>query len=271
MKYLLQSVSLINVHQFCKPQRGALQSSAKRSISLLLIFAGLLYSAKTMAQEVVINDANAEKRTLSASFSAIKVSTGIELYLSQGDEESIAVSASDPKYMERFKTEVENGTLKIYYDNKGMVWNGNEKRRLKAYVSFKTLQRLDGSSGAEVQVKGKLQMPTLSIDFSSGAEFTGEVNCDELSTEQSSGAQVTITGAAKKLTVEVSSGALFKGFELATDFCDARAGSGGGIRIQVNIELNAKASSGGGIKYTGSGVIKDLNVNSGGSVKRSAQ
>ena len=43
-----------------------------------------LISLQLFAQDVVINDANAEKRTLSASFNAIQVSDGIELYLTQG-------------------------------------------------------------------------------------------------------------------------------------------------------------------------------------------
>jgi hypothetical protein len=34
--------------------------------------------------------------------------------------------------------------------------------------------------------------------------------------------------------------------------------------------LNAKANSGGGIRYKGNAVIKDLNVNSGGVVKKAS-
>jgi hypothetical protein len=44
------------------------------------------------------------------------VGDGIDLYLSQGTEESVAVSASKDEYMDRLKTEVEDGVLKIYYD-----------------------------------------------------------------------------------------------------------------------------------------------------------
>jgi hypothetical protein len=61
-----------------------------------------LISLSTFAQDKVeVNDANAEKRTVTAGFTAITVSDGINLYLTQGNEESIAVSASEEKYMER--------------------------------------------------------------------------------------------------------------------------------------------------------------------------
>lgn len=73
------------------------------------------------AQDVAINDANAEKRNITGSFDAIHVSDGIELLLSYGDEESVAVGASDPKYLEKLKTEVSDGTLNIYFERKTLI------------------------------------------------------------------------------------------------------------------------------------------------------
>ncbi len=225
-------------------------------------------SVAVVAQEKTIADANAQKRTLSGSFTAISVSDGVDLYLTQGSEESVAVSASEEKYMERFKTEVVDGTLKIYYDYKGINWAANDKRKLKAYVSFKTLEKLHASGGASVDVQGNLTADKLEVKFTSGSSFDGKIATKEIAVEQNSGSAVNISGTAGNIKVDVSSGAVFKGYDLAVDFCDAKATSGGGVRITINKELNAKANSGGGIKYKGSAVIKDLNVNSGGSVKK---
>lgn len=227
-----------------------------------------LLSLQLHAQDVVVNDANAEKRTLSGSFNAIHVSDGIELFLTQGSDESVAVSASEKKYMERLKTEVIDGTLKIYYDNKTMVWNGNEKRRLRAYVSCKDIDHLKASSGSDVRAKTVLKLETLKMHFSSGAQFNGEININSLEVSENSGAEVTVSGKAENLKTDLNSGAMFKGFDLAVNYCDAKATSGAEVRITVNKELAAKANSGGSIKYKGEGVVKDITVNSGGSVKR---
>ncbi|HOZ80299.1 MAG TPA: head GIN domain-containing protein [Ferruginibacter sp.] len=228
-----------------------------------------LLSLQLYAQDLVVNDANAEKRTLSSGFSAIQVSDGIEVFLTQGGEESVAVSASDQKYMERFKTEVKDGTLKIYYDSKSMVWNSNEKRKLRAYVSFKNIDNLKASSGSDIRAKSVLKLESLKMHFSSGAQFNGEVNITQLDVSENSGAEVNVTGTAENLKTDLNSGAMFKGFDLAVNFCDAKASSGAEVRITVNKELAAKANSGGSIKYKGEGVVKDINVNSGGSVKKS--
>ena len=240
----------------------------KQIIFSLLLF----FSISVLAQENTnIADANAVKRSITGSFTAISVTDGIDLYLTQGNEESVAVSASDEKFLERFKTEVENGTLKLYYDSKGISLGINGRKKLKAYVSFKTLAKLNASGGAAVVAKTKIDVPVLSMKFTSGSHFTGEVNIsNELTVDQSSGSGISISGKSEKISVEGSSGSQFKGFDLVTEYCNARASSGAGVHITINKELNARASSGGGVKYKGTAVIKEINVNSGGVVKKTS-
>ena len=163
---------------------------------------------------------------------------------------------------------MENGILKIYFDNKGINWSANERKKLKAYVSFKTLEKLHASGGADVKMQGSLDAANLDIKFTSGSAFSGKLKATELTVEQNSGSAIDISGTANNIKVDVSSGAVFKGYDLTVEFCDAKATSGGGIRITINKELSAKANSGGGVKYKGAAVIKDINVSSGGLVKK---
>lgn len=234
----------------------------------LLLSLVTFLSLSVFAQDTkVVNDANATVRNLGGSFTAISVSSGIDLYLSQGNEESLAVSASDQKHLDRLKTEVVNGTLKIYYDNKGVTWNSGN-RKLKAYVSFKTLEKLNASAGSEVTVNGTIQAENFKLDVSSGSGFKGAINAKELSADVSSGAGITISGKADKLTVEVSSGAEFKGYDFAVDYCDASASSGASLHVTINKELSATASSGADIRYKGTALIRDIKISGGGAVKK---
>jgi hypothetical protein len=234
----------------------------------LLFSLATLLSLSVFAQDTkVVNDANATQRSLSGSFTAISVSSGIDLYLSQANEESIAVSASDQKHLDRLKTEVVNGTLKIYYDNKGVTWK-SDNRKLKAYVSFKTLEKLYASAGSEVTVNGSIHADKLDLNVSSGSSLKGDIQAKELTADVSSGAGISISGRADKLTVEASSGADFKGYDFAVDYCDASASSGAGVHITINKELSVKASSGGDIRYKGTALIRDIKTSSGGAVKK---
>lgn len=61
-----------------------------------------------------VHDDNAVTRS-AKGFHTIEISDGIDLYLTQGTKEAVAVSASGNEYRDRIKVEVNNGVLKIYY------------------------------------------------------------------------------------------------------------------------------------------------------------
>ncbi len=228
-----------------------------------------LLSISLLAQDKIINDANAETRTVS-NFHGIKVSHGIELVIKQGNTEAVAVSASEKEYRDRIRTEVVAGILKIYYDNEHWYKGWNSKgKRLKAYVSFKQLDKLDGSSGSSTQIDGTLTAGELKIYLSSGADLNGTIQANSLYVDESSGATAHVSGKSLSVNVETSSGAGFYGYDLVSDKCDADASSGGSIEISVSKELSAGASSGGDISYKGAGVITKISTSSGGSVKSS--
>ena len=234
---------------------------------VLFIVLGCMIFSASMAQGKVVNDPNAQVRQVKG-FNAIKVSTGIHLYLTQGSEEAVAVSASDPEYRDRIKTEVEDGVLKIYYDNLNWKhWDiGNKK--LKAYVSIKQINALKASSGAEVDVDGSLKTPSLNLALSSGANFAGAVETQDLKLEQSSGAEAKISGSASNCKVELSSGGSLRAFDLSTNICDASVSSGGSVDITVQKELIASAHSGGEINYKGTALIREIHTGSGGEVSK---
>ncbi|HEY2726660.1 MAG TPA: head GIN domain-containing protein [Parafilimonas sp.] len=218
------------------------------------------------AQNTVVHDANAEVRKVS-SFHAIQVSSGINLIITQSNEEAVAVSASSPEIRSRIKTEVENGKLKIYFDNRDEK-NWNNKKELKAYVSFKNLDGLEGNSGADISTDGNININSLDMTLSSGAGFNGMVTATHLDIDQSSGSDMHIKGKVSDLKITTSSGSDFNGYDLVSETCKADASSGSGIEITVNKELQAQASSGGDINYKGSGVITNISNSSGGKVKK---
>lgn len=222
-----------------------------------------------LGQDKIINDANAVVRHV-GSFHAIRVSNGIQLTIKQGSEEAVAVSADDPELRDRIITEVVDGVLKISFDHN--LWKAFRKgnRRLKAYVSFKNIDKLHGSSGSLTKVDGLLTANGFDVDLSSGAEFNGDIKATSLSVDQSSGSTMRISGNVQTIKVGTSSGATFHGYELVSDNCSADASSGGSIQITVNKSLSAEASSGGGIRYKGSGTVTSVSTGSGGSVRKNS-
>jgi len=237
----------------------------KKYIIISLAFCLML--SFVFAQNKVLRDPNAQLRNIK-NFHAIHVATGIHLFLSQGNEEKIAVSADKPGNIENIKTELSNGVLNIYYDN-GHKWFSNDNNRgLRVYVSYKILDALKGSSGSEVEVEGAIHEDHLDMEFSSGSLFKGEVQVGTLKLDQGSGSIVNISGSAANLDVKTSSGSICQGFSLQSQQCQASASSGGQIDITVQKNLDASAHSGGQIHYAGTAPIDRVNTGSGGIVSR---
>ncbi len=234
-----------------------------------ILFAfSLIFMLSAAKAQKIVNDANAQIRTVT-SFHAIRVATGIHLYLTQGNEEKVAVSADNTEHRDRIKTEVVNGVLKIYYNNGHHWFSDNDwDKNLRAYVSCKTLDALNASSGAHVEVDGSIHSNTLDLDFSSGAWFKGSVNVSGLTVDEGSGAHSVISGSANDIKASASSGSHLDAFDLVTNQCDADASSGGHIDVNVSKALVASASSGGHISYKGDASVKNINTSSGGAVSK---
>ncbi len=235
----------------------------------LFLAACLLIGLSATAQ-TKFNDPNAKERKLNAAFTKISVSSGVELFLTQGNENAIAVSVSDAKYNERFITEVVDGTLKIYYENNNEGWKNSKGRKLKAYVSYKTLESLKCAAGSITKLTNVLSTGNLALSFSSGAIFNGEIKASEITAKASSGALATVKGSASTLTIDANSGAMFKGSDLSTTTCTASVSSGASVKVDVQKSLVASANSGGIVSYTGAATLTKGNVNSGGTVKKAS-
>lgn len=234
---------------------------------LFLSFLVMVFSVAVMAQKT-INDPNAEKRTVS-SFHGIEVGTGIELTLTQGATEEVAVSAAKTEHRDRIVTKVENGILKIHYDSKmGSVNKIKESKNLKAYVSFKTLDVLNANTGADVEIVGALKSNILSIKANTGALIDGEVDVTTLKVSQNTGSKINLSGRADKLTVDGDTGSKFKGEEMATSNCNVTVSTGAIVSVKAEKELQVKANTGGVVRYKGNASIKEIKTNTGGTVSK---
>ena len=198
------------------------------------------------AQKVVYDD-NVQKRNISA-FHAIETSSGIEVIISKGDREELAVSVGNNAYLDEVSTVVENGILKVSRKGDWKFWNKWKDWKVKVYVAYKNLNAISANSGGSVQ--------------------GSDISLEKLTARLNSGGSINLSGTVTSLDVDGSSGAMFHGYSLSATNCKAEASSGAGVQVNVSKEISAKANSGGFVRFKGDGVIRDINVNSGGSVKR---
>jgi len=233
----------------------------------------------------VIYDENVQVRKL-PTFTSIRVSNAIELFISQSNKTEVAVSATSDEYRNRIITEVDGGTLIIRMaDNKWWKW-GNENYRIKAYVSVKDLYALTGSGATNIKIVNGLSAEKLKINLSGASDLRGDIKAGTLMTELSgasnfkatvqagalsvkgSGAcDIEVSGSGDDLIVDVSGASSVKMYDYFVKGASVEASGASSIKLNVSDMLKAHATGASSVDYKGTATIKEMHSSGASSVR----
>ena len=185
------------------------------------------------------------KRTLNEDFSSIKVSHGLDLYLTQGDATDLSVEANENLH-NIIRTEVVNGTLKIYAEE-----NINHAEAKKIKLTFKNISTIKSTSGSDVFSTNTIHSNHLTLNTTSGSDMELDVKTETLECKATSGSDLKLAGSTQSLTAEATSGSDIDAEDLEANASHVKATSGAGIKVNTKKELYARANSGGDITYYG--------------------
>ncbi|MBC9796291.1 head GIN domain-containing protein [Sinomicrobium weinanense] len=203
-----------------------------------------------------------ENRHSVKNFTAIKASSGLNVYITQDANYTVKVEA-DENLINLIRTEVSGGELRIYPEK-----NIGRAKSKKVYVSLPEVTAITSSSGSDVYVENILKADNLELKSTSGSALRLETEADNMTCRASSGANIRIKGTANTLKARASSGSVIKAEDLQTARCDAEASSGGNISVFVTEDLTASASSGGDIRYSGNPESVSTGKSVSGSVRK---
>ena len=120
------------------------------------------------------------------NFSGLSVSSGIDLYISQGASESLTIKGRND-VIENVIVEQNGGEVSIKYKN-GVNWSSLFRNQsIKVYVNFKTLKRIAASGGSDVFTQNTLKADILSLTASGGSDLKLDLICKDLSLSISGG------------------------------------------------------------------------------------
>ncbi len=203
-----------------------------------------------------------QERNVTEDFTEVRGSAGLDVYLTQGDENKIVVEA-DENLQQYIETDVEDGKLHVTTSE-----NIGHSKAKKIYVTFKELNSVEASSGAEVTGNSVIKSENLSLKSSSGAELKVDVFAKNLTAKTSSGADLIVSGKASTLKADASSGSELNAKELLVIDCNAEASSGAEVTVNVKDNLETNVSSGGSVNYYGNPVSLNSNESHSGSVNK---
>jgi hypothetical protein len=228
---------------------------------IILALIPVLLVLTTFAQEQMVVDPNASLRTLKGSFSRIRVANAIKVIITQSDNESIAVSASEEKYKDDIKTEIENNTLRIYY-KAGNEWRGKDKK-LKVYVSFKNISLLEVSGASDVAGVGKITLNELTLNVSGASTLKADLAVNKLEMDMNGASKASLSGTVQLLNLECSGATDVNAYGLKVMRANATVSGASDVDLYVENELNATASGASRIHYKGNSPV--VNVKTSGA------
>ena len=232
--------------------------------SLLIVGLTFLFIGNTDAQlwgEKGNGNVQTQDREI-GSFTVISASSGLNVYVLQGDKESLRVEA-DENLMQYIITRVEGNALILKV--KGAI---RRATKMDIYLTLVNVNEINVSSGADFESRNMIKAKKLDISISSGANVKMELNTKDLSCSVSSGADATLRGKTVFFYGKASSGSHLKAKQLISKSCKAKASSGGDVTVYAEEEIEARASSGGDVSYYGNPTKISVSDSSGGDVNR---
>ncbi len=214
-------------------------------------------------QDTITGDGKVVSQTRDVpEFTGVKVGSGIDVFLTQGDNQRVEVEA-DENLQEWIRTEVKGSVLHIYTDK-----NIRLAKAKRVNINCKMLDRIDISSAGDVTAVNRFKADKLDIDMSSAGDLNLEVEANEISISISSAGNAVLKGKTDTLKADLSSAGDLNAYDLEAKYGEISVSSAGSARVFVTDEASFHSSSAGDIDYKGEPRMKEIHTSSAGSVNK---
>jgi hypothetical protein len=194
------------------------------------------------------------------SFDKLKVSSGIDVFITQGDTESLKVIA-DENLLKYISTDIYNNTLIIETN----AWIRNAKSK-EVHLVYKELREINISSAGDVEGTNRMKTDELDLDLSSAGDLTLDVEATRINLDISSAGDARLSGTVDELDADLSSAGDLNAYDLMARKARVSVSSAGSAKISATEEVNLSASSAGDIYYKGDPKTISTNKSSAGSI-----
>ncbi len=228
---------------------------------LLMMFQ--LFSACTFAGPFGIKGSGvvAEETRNVNDFTALDVSGGFEVILSQGSTQKVVIEADD-NLMKEIITEVRGGELNIYTRD-----NVRPKSKMVARITFVKLEDIEISGAVNIKGNGQLTFDRLGLDGSGASEIELEANVRNLSADLSGASTLRLKGNGGTVSIECSGASKLHLSDFIVSEMSLDLSGASNAHVYVTDKLSVEASGASDIRYKGDPKIY-TNTSGAASVKR---
>jgi hypothetical protein len=236
----------------------------KRAIktAAIILFAATVSANGQFFRSVHGNGRVIEKERSLPGFTGLKVSSGLDVCLKQGEKESVMVEA-DENLHEYILTEVKNNVLNVYSEV-----NIRDADKTRICVTMKDITSIKATSAGDIKGETPVKTDRLLISASSAGDIRLEIYAREVNADISSSGDMTLSGETGFLKANLSSAGDLNAYDLKAKEADVSVSSAGDAHINVEEKLVARASSAGDIHYQGNPRYIDAHSSSAGGIHK---
>ena len=235
----------------------------KQSVTLAFLLL-ILSSAVAQTSKKMVVDGAAQDRKLSG-FTSIYVSNAFDVYISQGNQDAVGVSASDESATNNIKTYISGGVLYLSFNQKS--WGSWKNNKLKAYITVKDLQKLTVSGACNVSFVDPIISDKLLVSISGASDIKGLVKVNSIKVGASGASNISLSGTATDVDFNISGACSIKSLDLVTDNCAVVASGASSVKLTINKSLKANISGASDIRYKGTVSMFNTKTSGASSIK----
>lgn len=229
--------------------------------TVILLSTALFLSNSALAQQV-------NKTVAVNNFREITVSSGIDLYLTQATTESVRI-VGDKELADKVLVEKDGNALRIKF-KENTNWSGLFRKQgsVKVYVNVKTLNALHASGGSDVFGQNTIKADRFDLHASGGSDVKINLVCKDATIQSSGGSDLNISGTAENMELHSSGGSDVYAGNFSVNYAKVSSSGGSDANVHVNKALEANASGGSDIRFSGNAEYKKTSDSKSGSVRR---
>jgi hypothetical protein len=196
------------------------------------------------------------------SFNAVVLEISGNVYITQGNEESVTVETDD-NIMSYLETKIINGTLHISSSR------NIDPTRLNIWVKMKNVNGLTIEGSGNIYADSPISTNDIALDI----EGSGDIDIKNLTSQNvmsviSGSGDMNVAGTNNALDMRIDGSGDMNCLNLLSNFVSVQVNGSGDCKFSVTTSLNAEINGSGDVLYKGSPKDLKTQVNGSGSIKK---
>jgi hypothetical protein len=205
-----------------------------------------------------------EERSVS-SFDAVEAHGAIDVYVSQGTSSSVKIEADEnlQNYIEVFVS----GSKLVVRNKSG--YNLKPTNDMRVHVTAPLYKKIDVSGACDIVGQTKLtNAEPIELEVSGAGKIEMDINAPKVGVRMSGAGNVKLSGETKDFDVDLSGASDAKCFDLKSENTKVEISGAGDAEVFASVQLDARVSGAGSVKYKGNAASVNQKVSGAGSVKK---